>query len=186
MTCCTSWDFTHSALWSCIILTSCHQLLCSNTLFKFWMKLKMRPWNFYLQNSSISVIYINKERVSICSWRISKSLCTFRQSLSWCVMTMLNLRLTKLFFLYTGYVITLCHNFRELLLRSSWMQNVVPTWIGFSVDRLCGLVVKSSWLHNQRSRVRFPELLDFLRSSGSRTWSTQPREDNWGATWIEK
>jgi hypothetical protein len=27
---------------------------------------------------------------------------------------------------------------------------------------------------------------DFLRSSGSGTGSTQPREDNWGATWMTK
>jgi hypothetical protein len=25
-----------------------------------------------------------------------------------------------------------------------------------------------------------------MRSSGSWTGSTQPREDNWGATWMEK
>jgi hypothetical protein len=37
-----------------------------------------------------------------------------------------------------------------------------------------------------RSRVRFPALPDFLSSSGSGTWSTQPREDNWGATWTKK
>jgi hypothetical protein len=43
------------------------------------------------------------------------------------------------------------------------------------IDRLCGLVV----------RVRFPALPDFLRSSGSGTGSTQPREDNWGGTWKE-
>jgi hypothetical protein len=45
---------------------------------------------------------------------------------------------------------------------------------------------QSSWLQIQRSRVRFPALPDFLRSSGSGTGSTQPREDNWGATWMEK
>jgi hypothetical protein len=28
-------------------------------------------------------------------------------------------------------------------------------------------------------------LPDFLRSSGSGTEPTQPREDNWGATWKE-
>jgi hypothetical protein len=32
-------------------------------------------------------------------------------------------------------------------------------------------------------RVWFSALLDFLRSSGSGTRSTQPREYNWGATW---
>jgi hypothetical protein len=37
------------------------------------------------------------------------------------------------------------------------------------------------WTHPrfvQRSRVRFPALSDFLRSSGSRTGSAQPRETN--------
>jgi hypothetical protein len=38
----------------------------------------------------------------------------------------------------------------------------------------------------QRSRVRFPALQNFLRSSGSGTGSTQPREDNWEATWMKK
>jgi hypothetical protein len=37
---------------------------------------------------------------------------------------------------------------------------------------------QSSWLQIQRSRVPFPVLPDFLRSSGSGTGSTQPREDN--------
>jgi hypothetical protein len=37
---------------------------------------------------------------------------------------------------------------------------------------------KYSWLQIQRSRVRFPVLPDFLRSSDSETESTQPREDN--------
>jgi hypothetical protein len=53
-------------------------------------------------------------------------------------------------------------------------------------DRRSGLVVKNSWLQIQRSRVRFSGLPDFLRSSGSGTGSTQPREDNWGVTWMEK
>jgi hypothetical protein len=35
----------------------------------------------------------------------------------------------------------------------------------------------------QRSRVLFPALKIFLRSSGSGMGSTQPREDNWGTTW---
>ena len=41
------------------------------------------------------------------------------------------------------------------------------------------------WLQIQRSRVRFPALPNFLSSSGSVTGSTQPREVNWGATWIK-
>jgi hypothetical protein len=45
---------------------------------------------------------------------------------------------------------------------------------------------QSSWLQTQRTRVWFLVLPDFLRSSGSGTGSTQPREDNWGATWMEK
>jgi hypothetical protein len=39
----------------------------------------------------------------------------------------------------------------------------------------------NSWLQTQRSRIRFPALLDFLSSSGSITGSTQPHEDKWGA-----
>jgi hypothetical protein len=41
---------------------------------------------------------------------------------------------------------------------------------------------QNSWLQTQESRVRFQTLSDFLRSSGSGTGSTQPREAKWGAT----
>jgi hypothetical protein len=52
-------------------------------------------------------------------------------------------------------------------------------------DRLCGIVVGVPG-HIHRSRVRFPALPGFLRSRWSRTGSAQPREYNWGATWMEK
>jgi hypothetical protein len=45
---------------------------------------------------------------------------------------------------------------------------------------------QSFWLQIQRPRVQFPSLSDFLRSRGSGTGSTQPREDNWWATWMKK
>jgi hypothetical protein len=37
---------------------------------------------------------------------------------------------------------------------------------------------QSTWLQIQRSRVRFPALLDFMRNSGSGTGSTQPHENS--------
>jgi hypothetical protein len=45
---------------------------------------------------------------------------------------------------------------------------------------------QSFWLQIQRSWVWFLALSDFLRSKGSGTGSTQPREDNWGATCMKK
>jgi hypothetical protein len=45
----------------------------------------------------------------------------------------------------------------------------------YKTHRLCG---QSVWLQIQRSRVRFTALPDFLRSGGSGTGSTQPRQDN--------
>jgi hypothetical protein len=54
------------------------------------------------------------------------------------------------------------------------------------VSHLGTTVTNQNVINVQRFWVRFPTLPDFLRSSGSGTGSTQPREDNWGATWIEK
>jgi hypothetical protein len=71
----------------------------------------------------------------------------------------------------------------------SWVRIPLEVWMSAFImcvilsDRLCGLVVR---VHGYRSRVRLPVLPDFLRSSGSGTGSTQPREYNWGATWMEK
>jgi hypothetical protein len=47
--------------------------------------------------------------------------------------------------------------------------------IGFQIDRLCCVV---GWPQILRSRVRFPALLDFLRSGGSGPGSAEPREEN--------
>jgi hypothetical protein len=52
-------------------------------------------------------------------------------------------------------------------------------------DRNCGLVAEFL-ATDPEVWVRFPALLDFLRSCGSGTVSTQPREYNWGATWKKK
>jgi hypothetical protein len=52
-------------------------------------------------------------------------------------------------------------------------------------DRLCGLVVRVPVYRSKgpEVRVRFPALPNFLRSTGSGTGATQPREYNWGPTW---
>jgi hypothetical protein len=42
-----------------------------------------------------------------------------------------------------------------------------------------------SWLRIQISWFRFPALPDFMRRRGSGTGSTQPHEDNCGATWNQ-
>ena len=58
-------------------------------------------------------------------------------------------------------------------------------WIGHTLRKEAGAIGpplwssgQSFWLQIQRSRVRFPALLDFLSSSGSGTGSTQHREVN--------
>jgi hypothetical protein len=49
------------------------------------------------------------------------------------------------------------------------------------------VVKRSEFLATEEEvRVRFPGLPDFLRSSGSGTGSTQPREYNWKSTWKER
>ena len=55
-------------------------------------------------------------------------------------------------------------------------------------DRLCGLVVRVSGYRYRGLGSRFPMLPDFLSGSESGTGCTQPREPrevNWGATWIK-
>jgi hypothetical protein len=76
------------------------------------------------------------------------------------------------------------------LTRATWLRVLCMKRINWTLNErsnpLCGLVVRSSWLQIQSSRVRFPALQEFLRSSGSGTVSTQPREYNWGATWKKR
>ena len=71
-----------------------------------------------------------------------------------------------------------CLNMSDIRLQYLYIVNIVlwpPLWSSG----------QSFWLQIQRSRARFPALPDFLSSSGSGTGSTQPREVNWGATWIK-
>ena len=59
----------------------------------------------------------------------------------------------------------------------------------FITSRLCGLVVRVSGYRYRGPGFDHPALPDFLSSSGSGTGSTHPREPrevNWGATWMKK
>jgi hypothetical protein len=52
----------------------------------------------------------------------------------------------------------------------------------YYMDRLCGLVVRVSGYRSRGPGFDFRRYQIF----GSGTGSTQPREDNWGATWMKK
>jgi hypothetical protein len=56
-------------------------------------------------------------------------------------------------------------------------QKIISTLYYSMIDCFCGLVVRFL-ATDPEVWVRFPVLLDFLRSSGSGTGSTQPREYN--------
>jgi hypothetical protein len=78
-----------------------------------------------------------------------------------------------------------CPLFAGLYKCGLWVLNIVE-WKMLNNFQVKYLNNFSFWLQIQRSRVRFPALPDFLRSMGSGTGSTQPREDNWAATWKKK
>jgi hypothetical protein len=80
--------------------------------------------------------------------------------------------------------------------QSSWLQIgdvLFPVKYELNLYMFCRRKQTASvvqWLEflatDPEVRVRFPALPDFLRSSGSGTGFTQPREYNWGATWKQK
>jgi hypothetical protein len=70
------------------------------------------------------------------------------------------------------------------LRRPELSPRIIHGW--FSVGPPLWSSGHSPWLQIQKSRVRFLALPDFLRSNGSGTGSTHPREYNWGATCKKK
>jgi hypothetical protein len=54
-----------------------------------------------------------------------------------------------------------------------------------SANTLWSIAYSSCW-HIEKSRVRFSALPLILRNDCSETWSSQPRGDNWEATWMKK
>jgi hypothetical protein len=79
-------------------------------------------------------------------------------------------------------VIEVSRRFLQLLCTNVWSA---PSIISRSLLFHClsGRAVRDFLSTDPEIRVRFLALPDFLRSSGSGTESTQPRQYNWGATW---
>jgi hypothetical protein len=62
----------------------------------------------------------------------------------------------------------------------------LPLTLQLFVIRTASVVYQEFLTTDPEVRVRFPTLHDSLRSGGSGTGSTQPREDNRGATWKKQ
>jgi hypothetical protein len=71
----------------------------------------------------------------------------------------------------TSFVPCCCYSLMVCTAVRRWAYSCAKFMILWSSGQI-------SRLQSQRSRVRVPALPDFLRSSGSGTGSTQPREDN--------
>jgi hypothetical protein len=83
------------------------------------------------------------------------------------------------------YFIVKIYLARSTHLKWKCIRLPVITVLSVPNNFLC-IASQSFWLQIQRSRVRFPTPRNFLRSRGFGTESTQPHEDNWGATWLKK